>query len=261
MKIGFLGVGTVSTAVIEAMASRGGMQKTIYLSPRGEKRSTDLAAKFDHCIRLESNQAVIDASDMVVLSMLPNQVDEALAELTFREDQIIASFIAGTPPSGIAKLTAPATQVSQLIPLPAIVHHKGPLVICPSHPDVVREFAGLGDIVILEDETKIRILSVSSAMMSTYFTFQNTIIKWTEDSGIDHDTASQYVRSLLEGLAIEGQAATDAEIPHLPVEHETPGGLNFRNRTGLEQDGWFDALYARLQDTYSNANLKAKSSE
>jgi hypothetical protein len=29
----------------------------------------------------------------------------------------------------------------------------------------------------------------------------------------------------------------------------------------LEQDGWFDALYARLQDTYSNANLKAKSSE
>ena len=45
MKIGFLGVGTVSTAVIEAMASRGGVQETIYLSPRGEKRSTDLAAR------------------------------------------------------------------------------------------------------------------------------------------------------------------------------------------------------------------------
>ena len=29
MKIGFLGVGTVSTAVIEAMASRGGTQETI----------------------------------------------------------------------------------------------------------------------------------------------------------------------------------------------------------------------------------------
>jgi pyrroline-5-carboxylate reductase len=96
MKIGFLGVGTVSTAVIEAMASRGGAQETIYLSPRGEKRSTELAAKYDHCIRLDSNQAVIDASDMVVISMLPNQVDEALADLIFREDQIIASFIAGT---------------------------------------------------------------------------------------------------------------------------------------------------------------------
>ena len=66
MKIGFLGVGTVSTAVIEAMASRGGTQETIYLSPRGEKRSTELAAKYEHCVRLESNQAVIDASDMVV---------------------------------------------------------------------------------------------------------------------------------------------------------------------------------------------------
>jgi pyrroline-5-carboxylate reductase len=261
MKIGFLGVGTVSTAVIEAMASRGGSQETIYLSPRGEKRSTELAAKFEHCIRLDSNQAVIDASDMVVISMLPNQVDEALADLRFRDEQIIASFVAGTPPSGIAKLTAPATQVSQLIPLPPIVHHKGPLVICPSHPDVVREFAGLGDIVILEDESQIRILSVTSAVMSTYFTFQNTVMKWTEENGIAHDTASKYVRSLLEGLAIEGQAATDEEVAHLPVEHETPGGLNFRNRTGLEQAGWFNALYNQLQDTYSNANLKAKSSE
>jgi pyrroline-5-carboxylate reductase len=247
MKIGFLGVGTVSAAVIEAMASRGGKQETIYLSPRGEKRSTELAAKFDHCIRLESNQAVIDASDMVVISMLPNQVEDALADLTFRADQIIASFIASIQPSGIAKLTAPAT--------------KGPLVICPAHSDIEREFAALGDIVILEDETKIKILSVTSAVMSTYFTFQNTVIKWTEDNGIDHDTASRYVRSLLEGLAIEGQAATDAELAHLPVEHETPGGFNFRNRTGLEQAGWFDALYERLQNTYSNANLQAKSSE
>jgi len=261
MKIGFLGVGTVSAAVIEAMASRGGKQETIYLSPRGEKRSTELAAKFDHCVRLESNQAVVDASDMVVISMLPNQVEDALADLTFRADQIIASFIASIQPSGIAKLTAPARQVSQLIPLPAIVHHKGPLVICPAHPDIEREFAALGDIIILEDETKIKILSVTSAVMSTYFTFQNTVIKWSEDNGIDHDTASRYVRSLLEGLAIEGQLATDAELAHLPVEHETPGGFNFRNRTGLEQAGWFDALYDRLQNTYSNANLQAKSSE
>jgi pyrroline-5-carboxylate reductase len=85
MKIGFLGVGTVSTAVIEAMASRGGTQETIYLSPRGEKRSTELAAKYDHCIRLESNQAVIDASDMVVLSMLPNQIDEYSCRATFAQ--------------------------------------------------------------------------------------------------------------------------------------------------------------------------------
>ena len=106
MKIGFLGVGTVSAAVIEAMASRGGQQEIIYLSPRGEKRSTELAAKFDHCVRLESNQAVVDASDMVVISMLPNQVEDALADLTFRADQIIASFIASIQPSGIAKLNS-----------------------------------------------------------------------------------------------------------------------------------------------------------
>jgi hypothetical protein len=74
------------------------------------------------------------------------------------------------------------------------------------------------------------------------------------------DTVASGIVPFLSGKS-EGQAATDEEVAHLPVEHETPGGLNFRNRTGLEQAGWFDALYNQLQDTYSNANLKAKSSE
>jgi pyrroline-5-carboxylate reductase len=256
VRIGFLGVGTISTAVIHAMSARPRVGCTLYLSPRSSDTTEELAATYPHCIRLESNQAVIDASDMVVISMRPQQMDEALEGLVFRTDHIIASFIAAMPPSRMAPLVAPATRISQLVPLPAIALHKGPLLICPSIPEVMDAFAGLGDIVILEDETKIRIISCASAIMSTYYEMQNSIIDWAVEHGLDRSVSALYVRSLLEGLAVAGRHADEADLVALPAQHQTKGGRNERVRAGLMTDDWFGQLRRQLDDIYDNAVLR-----
>ena len=254
--IGFLGVGTISEAVIRAMCARPGAAHTLYLSPRSEGRSRTLADEFASCTRLDSNQAVIDASDIVVLAMRPQEIDSALEGLSFCSDQVIASFIAGTPPSGIAPLVAPASRVCQLIPLPPIALHKGPLVICPGVPEVVEAFSGLGDIVILEDESRIRVLSCGSAIMSSYFELQNQVIDWIAAHGIDEEIASLFIRSELEGLAAVGKVTPDAERDGLPMEFQTKGGLNERVRDGLLATGWFAAMAHQLSDVYDNAVLR-----
>lgn len=254
--IGFLGVGTISEAVIRALCSRPEMADRILLSPRSENRSRLLAAEFAACERLPSNQAVIDGSDIVVLAMRPQQLDQALADLRFREGQVIASFIAGTPPSGIAPLVAPAGPVCQLIPLPAIALHRGPLVISPPVPEVVDAFAGLGDLVLLDDESKIRTLSCASAFMSTYYEMQNALISWIVDQGIDEETASLYVRSELEGLAAVGKATAEAERGDLPAEHQTKGGLNERVRAALLEAGWFETLTGAIDGVHRTARLR-----
>jgi len=256
MRIGFLGVGTISTAVIHAMYARDRERCTLFLSPRSAETTRKLAATYPHCIRLESNQAVIDASDMVVIGMRPQQMDEALGGLVFRADQVIASFIAAMPPSRMAPLVAPATRIAQLVPLPPIALHKGPLLICPSIPEIMAAFAGLGDIVVLEDEAKIRIVSCASAIMSTYYEMQNSIIDWTVERGLDRSTSALYVRSLLEGLAAAGRHADEADLDALPAEHQTKGGLNERVRAGLMTDDWFGQLRRQLDDIYDNAVLR-----
>lgn len=256
--IGFLGVGTISEAVIRAMCTRPDMTDTLFLSPRSEARSRVLADAFAHCTRLDSNQAVVDASDIVVLAMRPQEFDAAMAELSFRPDQIIASFIAATPPSGIAQHTAPATQVCQLIPLPPIALHRGPLVICPGIPEVVQAFAGLGDVIVLDDESRIRVLSCASAIMSTYFELQNQLIDWIATHGIDEQVASLYIRSELEGLAAVGKVTPDAERGALPGEFQTKGGLNERVRAGLLDAGWFTAVTDQVSDIYDNAVLRKR---
>ena len=257
MRIGFLGVGTISTAVIHAMSARDQVHGTLFLSPRSADTTGRLAATYPHCIRLESNQAVIDASDMVVVSMRPQQMDEALTGLVFRSEQVIASFVAAMPPSRMAPLVAPATRIAQLVPLPPIALHKGPLLICPSIPEVMAAFAGLGDIVVLEDETKIRIISCASAIMSTYYEMQNSMIDWAVGRGLDRSTSALYVRSLLEGLAAAGRHADEAELDALPAGHQTKGGLNERVRAGLMADDWFGRLRRQLDDIYDNAVLRA----
>jgi len=256
MRIGFLGVGTISTAVIHAMYARDGERLAIFLSPRSAEATSKLAATYPHCIRLESNQAVIDASDMVVLAMRPQQMDAALRGLVFRADQTIASFIAAMPPSRMAPLVAPATRIAQLVPLPPIASHKGPLLISPAIPEVMAAFAGLGDIVVLEDETMIRIVSCVSAIMSTYYEMQNSIIDWAVERGLDRSTSALYVRSLLEGLAAAGRHANEADLDALPALHQTKGGLNERVRAGLMADDWFGQLRRQLDDICDNAVLR-----
>jgi pyrroline-5-carboxylate reductase len=257
MRIGFLGVGTISTAVIHALSARPGDCCTLYLSPRSADTTEKLAATYPHCIRLASNQAVIDVSDIVVISMRPQQVDAVLASLVFRSDQIIASFIGTMPPSKVAPLVAPATRIAQLVPLPPIALHKGPLLICPPIPEVVEAFAGLGDIVVLEDETKIRIISCASAIMSTYYEMQNSLIDWAVERGMDRASSARYMQSMLEGLAVAARRVEEADLPALPAAHETKGGLNERVRAGLMANDWFGQLRRQLDDIYDNAVLRA----
>lgn len=256
MIIGFLGVGTISTAVIRAMSERPGASDAILLSPRSEQLSSGLAAEYDHCHRLGSNQEVVDGSDMVVLAMRPPQLDEALAELRFRDDQVIANFVAGIGPSQLAPLVAPARRVAQLIPLPAIELGRGPLLICPAVEEVERAFAGLGDVIVWEDESLIRVFSCASAYMSSYYEVQNTIIAWMVSRGIDRDAASRYLLSELDGLAAVGKATPVDRLGELPGEHQTRGGLNERVHRTLGEQGWFDDLAAALDDTYDNAVLR-----
>lgn len=258
--IGFLGVGTVATAVIHSLCATHGSNVRIVLSPRSHQRSEELAVRYAQCSRLGSNQEVVDAADIVVLAMRPQQMDDVLAGLSFRKDQAVASFIAGSPPSVIAELVSPAHRIAQLIPLPAIELSRGPLLICPNVAAIVEVFAPLGDSIVIEEESQARVFSVASAFMSTYYEMQNTVIDWMTSRGIDEATAASYVLSELDGLSAVGSATPVERLHDLPVEHETRGGLNERVRAHMSTAGAFDALGQALDDVYDNAELRSTES-
>lgn len=240
-RVGVVGVGTIAAALVEAVL-RGprGAEVDVILSPRSEHRAADLASRYAAVRIADDNQQVLDSSDLVLLAVLPGQLAEVVAPLRFRDAHVVASLVAGWPPSLLAERVAPATSLCQLIPLPMVALRTGPLVMFPRLAPVADLLEGCGDLVVLEQESDVLVLNCASAVMSTYFELLTTVVDWARSKGLPHATATDYVTSLFAGLGAEGRAADS--LDGLALAHETPGGFNEQIRRELTRAG----LYAEL---------------
>lgn len=253
ISVGFIGVGAIAAAIATAVLDRPEPAPIeVLLSPRSAARSQALAARFTQARVVPDNQAVVDGSDIVLIAVLPDQVAETCSALRFRPDQIVVGIAAGWPPSRLRPLVAPAETVGQLIPLPMITLGVGPVVLYPSIPAVETLLTGCGTVVVLEQEKQVGVLSAGSAIMSSFFAFQNAAIDWVTGHGFDRSQAAGYVTSQLHGLATESIAMDPAELAGAVVEHETPGGLNEQIRVALTDAGTFTALAAELEKLYQD---------
>jgi pyrroline-5-carboxylate reductase len=233
LRVGFVGVGTIATAIVDALMSGPHADEIdVVLSPRSGPRSAELARHRQ--VRVAPhNQLVVDAADIVILAVLPDQMAALCSSLSFREEQVVVSLAAGWPPSLLAEHVAPAVTVCQMIPLPMIALHTGPVVICPRVRRVEHLLEGCGEIVNIEREEDLIVLSCASATMSTFLAFENTVIDWSIKRGLDAQTAKDYVAALFLGLATEVMHTGLDRLPEMPHEHETPGGLNQYLRRSL----------------------------
>jgi pyrroline-5-carboxylate reductase len=249
--VGFVGVGTIASAVALAMLDGpGGSELQVVLSPRSSTRSREVAARHPNAQVASDNQAVVEASDIVVVGVLPHQVADVCSSLTFRAEQVVVGLAAGWPPSRLAGVVAPAATVCQLIPLPMITLGVGPIVLHPATPQIERLLAGSGTLVVLEREDQIVVLSCASSIMSSYFAFANTTIEWAVSHGLDRMLAAGYVTAQLAGLSAEAASMDPAALPDAVADHETPGGLNEYVRTSLADRGFFDDIAGHLEQIY-----------
>jgi pyrroline-5-carboxylate reductase len=246
--LGFVGTGTLADAVIRGLQTTAAAGHTYHLSPRSESRSRALAADFSqNTVREESNAAVVEKSDIVLLGVLPKQISD-LAGLPFRPDQIVVSFLAGVPVQVVRQYTQPATRVVRMIPLPGIEFCKGPILMTPSDPVVEELFAPVGELVIPDQESDLDTISIASGLMSAHFQLQNTVIDWMTRRDIGDDLATRFVRSLFSGLAELALSAERKGEGLPPQNYETPGGLNETARAYLGRAGWFDEM-TKAMDT------------
>jgi len=240
VRLGFIGVGTITEAVVIGLQDAKG-PAAIHLSPRSEATSRRLASAYPSVFREESNAAVVEKSDMVVLAMRPGQIGEALFGVRFRPSQIVVSFAAAVTCAEVAAVVAPAASVCRMTPLPTVAQARGPILLYPPIGPVVDLFGGLGDLILPSSEAELRDLACASGFMSSFFELQSALAGWLVEHEVDRAKASLYVRSMLAAL---GDLALDVpaeETDALAPGHETKGGLNERVRRTLTQQGWFAA--------------------
>jgi pyrroline-5-carboxylate reductase len=245
-RLGFIGTGTITDAVVQGLHAAGNTKHDIHLSPRSEARSRALAARYERVIREDSNEAVVAKSDIVFLAVRPQQMPE-LVGLRFRAEQTVVSFLAGTPIDQLRPFVAPAARLVRVVPLPCIGLGQGPILMMPSDPTVEALFGKLGDLIVLTDEANFASVSAITGLMSSHFELQNVALDWLKTQEVPDGQAALYVRSFFAGLGAIGLAAGRAGQSIDVADYETRGGLNEACRIQLSGAGWFGQVNEALR--------------
>lgn len=250
LTFGFVGTGTITEAVITGLCKTEFAGNRIAVSPRSETIARRLAERHANVMVGDSNQDVIDRSDLVFLAIRPQIAEEVVRELRFRPDHHVVSFIAATPLDKLAVWIDQPVRLTQAVPLPFVADLLGATAIYPPDESVAGIFSALGTAVEVKSKREYDLLAAGSAVMATYFGILNTVSGWLEDKGLSKDATGAYLRQLFSGLANAAQTKPDATFHTLIEEHSTKGGLNEQVLTDFLAGGGGRALADALDRVF-----------
>lgn len=245
MRLGFVGTGTIASAIVAGLCADPATVGRIRVSPRNPQVAARLAATFPQVSIAVSNQETVDGSDVVFLALRPQIAQEVLATLRFRPGHRIISLIATFSRDRIAALVQPACNVCCAVPMPTVAQHLGSTAIFPPDAVAAQVFNHLGIAVEVANESELQALWASSALMATYFTLLGTIWSWLTRHGVPPARAHEHVAMMFDGLS-RVPRRSKASFAELAEEFKTKGGLNEQCAEELTQAGVFDACSLAL---------------
>jgi pyrroline-5-carboxylate reductase len=250
MKLGFIGTGALTAAIVTGLKSQADEPAAIILSPRNADIAAGLVSRFPDVRVAAGNQAVLDRCDTVFLAVRPQVAHAVLADLRFRRDHHVVSLIATLSGKEVAALAAPAERVIKALPMPMVASRQGPTMICPPDPRMAALFGRLGKVIEVKDPAEFDALSVATATFASYFKYLDTLHTWLKDHGVADATARDYVTALFKALASAPDTAPDMDFTHLAQDYATRGGINEQVLRELTAKGLFDAFAESLDGVH-----------
>lgn len=227
MKIGIVGTGFIAEAMVDGLLRDSVEGLSFVLSPRNCATASRLASRNPSSVsKATSNQEVVDASDVVILSVRPAIAKDVIGSLRFRAEHTVVSVIAAIQLSEMRRMVSPARKVVLAIPLPAMSRCQVPLVITPDDNVVHRLFSTTTLVVAVDNEEAYAALGASTAIMASYFDIASRLTRWLCTKGVSQDTARMYISGLLSGLSDTARRETKKTFEQLATEHATPGSFN-----------------------------------
>ncbi len=245
MRLGFLGTGTITSAIVTGLhaASSG---HSIVVSPRNPDVAADLARRFPEVFVAASNQEVLDDSETVVLAVRPQIAESVLGELRFRPDHQAISLMSGVTVARIGALVAPATRISRAVPLPSAARRRCPTGVYPPDPATLQLFSHLGAAFGVESETEFAAVCTTTATMATWFAFADGAATWLAQQGVPEDKARDYIARIYFGLAETAVEHPETSFQSLAREHATRGGTNEQVLAHMTAAGVFERFAEAL---------------
>lgn len=249
MILGFIGTGHITAAMVAGLcaAPQGtdGPPK-IVVSPRNAETAAALAKRFRQVTVARDNQAVVDASDWVVLAVRPQIAREVVAALKFKPGQKVLSLIAPVGDEWLDDAVKPGRLAARIFVMPPAEIHIGPTMVFPREAEVEALMKPLGTVIPVKDRGEFLALWALTALLAPYYGFAAAAADWAAKYGARPESAAAFAVGTFHALAAIADRP-GAEPPSELAKHaQTPGGLNEQVVRELAAMGWFDAVGAAL---------------
>ncbi len=257
MKLGFLGTGNITTALVEGLCTSQDPPVNVLVSPRNSEKAEKLASKFSQVEVAPSNQAVVDGCDCVFLALLPPAASSVLGELRFRPDQTVICLIGTKPIAEVRRLVKPAQKVVRAVPIPSAAEHVGPIAIHPQDARAVEVFGKVGKPLVVQDERQFNILCALTALIAPFYTLIEELCRWSMSAGVDRQIAGPYIASMFHALSTLATGVSDGDFSDLLADAATPGGLNEQALAEILKLGGYKAFLKALDSIAIRLGEKA----
>lgn len=226
-RIGFLGTGEITAAMVRGLAGRG---HSILVSPRNAAVAAALAADLPE-VTVAPNEQVVAGSDVVFLCLLARVADEVLPGLPFRADQTVISVMVDAPLARLRRLCAPATGIAITIPLPPIARGGCPLPVYPASPVLEALFGDRNLILPQPTEAALGAHLGVSALCSPVLDQLLAAADWLAGFTGNPAAAEAYVAAMIRGYLPE--RAEGGDLADALRKLSTEGGLNATLRAAM----------------------------
>ena len=250
MKIGFIGTGQITRAVVTGIVNSKLKVSKIFISERNKKISRNLQINNKKIKIIKNNQYIVDNSNWIFLAVTPNVGNKILSKLKFKRNKLVISFISTINLTQLKKITGLKKNIVRAIPLPPIALCKGPVPIYPPNNKVKKFFDKLGSTVEISNEKLSLNFWTTSAMMAPFYEILYSLSNWLVKRGIKQENAQKYISSLFLALS-EDAFNHKKNLKKLVKESQTPGGLNEQAVKDLRKAGFY-----RLLEKTSNRIIK-----
>ena len=254
MKLGFIGTGKITSAVVTGICSSNISYKKIIISQRNKSIAQSLKKKFKKISISKDNQEIINTCDWIFLSVTPAVGEKIIKDLKFRSSQIIISFISTITLAQLKKAIKVKAKIIRAIPLPPISLKKGPVPICPPNKKVKDFFNKIGTTVEIKNEKSSISFWSTSGMMAPFYELLRVMTDWLVKRGVKRNNAQKYITSLFLALSEDAVVNSKKDLKYLVKESQTPKGLNEQGVKELTKAGFYKSLEKTLNSIHKRLN-------
>ena len=254
MKLGFIGTGKITSAVVTGICNSQIPYKKIIISNRNKSIAQNLRKKFKRVTIAKDNQEIVNVSNWIFLSVTPTVGKKIIKDLKFRSTQTIISFISTITLAQLKKAIKVKAKIIRAIPLPPISLKKGPVPICPPNKKVKDFFNKIGTTVEIKNENSSINFWSTSGMMAPFYELLRVMTNWLVKRGVKRNNAQKYITSLFLALSEDAVVNSKKDLKYLVKESQTPKGLNEQGVKELTKAGFYKSLEKTLNNIHKRLN-------